>query len=155
MFRTLQVAATGCSLAVIVLAMHGTAFAQRTSIKPGLWEIEQVFEIPGAPDGGFKSKWQHCVTEEDAKQGPVLADAYANQGTPKRGECRVENIRYPERGRVTYDVVCGDPEYRIKVEYRYTETTFEGTSRTVSREGSITYKLKGRYVGPCKKDGSK
>jgi hypothetical protein len=130
---------------------QATSLAQNARIKPGLWEIEQVFEMPGAPQGGFKNQWQHCVKEEDAKQGPVLADAYATKGTPKKGECRVENLRYPERGHVTYDVVCGDKEYRIKVEYRYTETTFEGTSRTMSGGQSITYKMKGRYVGPCKK----
>jgi hypothetical protein len=125
------------------------SFAQNTGIKPGLWEIEQVFEIPGAPQGGFKNQWQHCVKEEDAKQGPVFSDANRTKATPKEGECRIENLRYPERGRVTYDIVCGKKATRIKVEYRYSETTFEGTTRLVSGGRSITYKMKGRYVGPC------
>ena len=120
-------------------------------MKPGLWEFEMVFEIPDAPQGGFTNKWQNCIKEEEAKRGPVFDDAYATKGAPKKGECQIENIRYPEPGHVTYDVVCGDKEYRIKVEYRYTETSFEGTSRTVSEGQTITYKMKGRYVGPCKK----
>jgi len=129
---------------------QATSFAQNAGIKPGLWEIEQVFDIPGAPQGGFKNQWQHCVKEEDAKQGPVFSDIDRTKGTPKEGECRIENLRYPEPGHVTYDIVCGKKATRIKVEYRYSETTFEGTTRMVSRGRSITYKMNGRYLGPCK-----
>jgi hypothetical protein len=130
---------------------QATPLAQNVSIKPGLWEVEQVFEIPNAPQGGFKNRWQHCVKEEDAKQGPVFSDVDRSKGTSKAGECRIENLRYPERGHVTYDIACGEKGARIKVEYRYTETTFEGTSHMVSEGRSFTHKMKGRYVGPCKK----
>ena len=30
--------------------------AQDVGIKAGLWDIEQVFEIPGVPAGGFSDK---------------------------------------------------------------------------------------------------
>jgi hypothetical protein len=130
--------------------LQATSFAQNASIKPGLWEIEQVFEMPGAPQGGFKNQWQHCVKEEDAKQGPVFSDVDRSKGTSKAGECRIENLRYPERGHVTYDIVCGKKATRMKVEYRYTETTFEGTTRMVSEGRSFSFKMKGRYVGSCK-----
>lgn len=102
---------------------QATPLAQNVSIKPGLWEVEQVFEIPNAPQGGFKNQWQHCVKEEVAKQGPVFSDVDRSKGPSK--ECRIENLRYPERGHVTYDIVCGKKATRMKVEYRYTETTFE------------------------------
>lgn len=128
-----------------------SSLAQNVAIKPGLWEIEQVFEIPNAPKGSFKSQWRHCVTQEVAQRGPVFSDAGRTEGTPKEGECRIENLRYPERGHVTYDIVCGKKATRIKVEYTYTENTFEGTSRMVSDGQSFTQKMKGRYVGPCAK----
>jgi hypothetical protein len=81
----------------------------------------------------------------------VFSEVDRTKGTPKEGECRIENLRHPERGHVTYDIVCGKGATRIKVEYRYTDTTFEGTGRLVSDGRSFTYKMKGRYVGPCKK----
>jgi hypothetical protein len=40
---------------------------------------------------------------------------------------------------------------RIRAEYKYTETTFEGTSSAVGDTESFTYKMRGRYIGPCKK----
>jgi hypothetical protein len=126
-------------------------FAQSKSIKPGLWEIEQVFEMPGASQETFKNKWQHCVKEEDAKKGPVFSEAERYKVKPKEEECRIENLRYPKPGYVTYDIICGKKDFHAKVEYKYTETTFEGTSWTEGNEGKFTYKMKGRYLGPCKK----
>jgi len=106
-----------------------------------------VFEIPGAPAGGFSDKWQYCVKEEDAKQGPVFSD-FQGIGAPDEKECRIENLDYLEPGVVTYEIVCGQKEVRIRFEYRFTETSFEGTSRMVSKGRNFTYQMKGRYIGP-------
>ena len=161
MSNAMQRASTGCLLlvGVWVTLLQVTSFGQTTGIKPGLWEMEQIFEIPGGPPEGFKNQWQHCVTEEDAKQGPVfsesdrqaLSDAAKGKGKSKAAECKVENLRYPEPGYVVYDVVCGTRENRIRVEYRYTETTFEGTTRPVGGKKAMTFTMRGRYIGPCKK----
>ncbi len=131
---------------IVFLPANGVA----QEIKPGLWKVEQVVNTPGAPQGDFKSEWEYCVKEEEAKQGPVFSQEDRSRGREKKSECRIENLRYLEHGRVTYDIVCGEKAARINVEYRYTETTFEGTSRMVSDGRSFTYKLKGRYIGPCK-----
>jgi hypothetical protein len=127
-----------------------TPSAQSPGIKPGLWEMEQVLDIPDAPGGSFRSHWRHCVQEDVAKQGPIFSDLDRSRTAPQAGECRIENLQHPERGRVTYDIVCGKEENRIRVEYRFTETSFEGTSRMVNQRGNFSFQMKGRYVGPCK-----
>lgn len=139
------------ALATICLTLpQGFSLAQNMGLKPGLWEIEQIIDMSGAPQGGFRNKWQHCIKEEDAKKGPALPDAETSKAKPKNEECRIENMKYPGPGHVIYDVVCGTTKARIRAEYKYTETTFEGTSSTVSDKGSFTYKMRGRYIGPCK-----
>ncbi len=128
-------------------------FAQSKSIKPGLWEIEQVLEIPDTLLGTFKYKWQHCIKEEDAKKGPIFSEVERYEVKPKEGECRIENLSYPKPGYVTYDIICGkkDSYAHAKAEYKYTETTFEGTFWMEVNEVKFTYKMKGRYLGLCKK----
>ncbi len=135
------------------LVQNPTPQATPLAQKAGLWEIELMVEIPNVPLGGVTNRLRHCVEEDDAKQGLVFADIYRSDDIsgipPGAGECRIENLRYSERGHVTYDIVCGQQGVRITVEYRYTETTFEGTIYTVRGGPRLTYKIKGRYVGPC------
>jgi hypothetical protein len=45
-----------------------TIDAQDMRMKPGLWEIEFIMEIPNHPQGGIKNKMQQCIKEQDAKQ---------------------------------------------------------------------------------------
>jgi hypothetical protein len=140
------------AFATICLALpQGFSLAQNMGVKPGLWEIEQIIDMPGAPQGSFRNKWQHCIKEEDAKKGPAFPDAETRKAKPKEEECRIENMKYPGPGHVIYDIVCGKTKVRIRAEYKYTETTFEGTSSAVGDKESFTYKMRGQYIGPCKK----
>jgi hypothetical protein len=101
--------------------------------------------------GAHLQACQALSQREQARWATLPGYFRRSKGTSKAGECRIENLRYPERGHVTYDIVCGKKAARIKAEYRYTESTFEGTTRMVSEGRSFTQKMKGRYVGPCKK----
>lgn len=152
MFRNAQLKIVGVLIvACLGASLPQTSFAQQLSIKPGLWDIEQVFEMADVPQGGFKNHWQHCIKEEVAKRGPVFSDHGKAKGGSKTGECRIENITYPERGHIIYEIICGENGTHVKVDYHYTETSFEGTSQLVSEGRNVTYKVKGRYMGPCNK----
>jgi hypothetical protein len=127
--------------------------AQDTRLKPGLWEYEMSFDMPDRPKVSMPPiKWQQCVKEEEAKQGTIFS---GQQPSPKeRPDCKVENIRHPQPGHVTYEVTCAHPtegKMRMIVDYRYTETSFEGTSRIETNGQEFTYKMKGKYLGSCKK----
>jgi uncharacterized protein YifE (UPF0438 family) len=103
------------------------------------------------PQGGFKNQWQYCVKEEEATRGPVFSNLEKGSTSPaNEHECRIEDLRYPERGHVTYNVVCGKKAMRIQTDYRYTETTFEGTTHLLNEGQRFTHTIKGRHVGPCK-----
>jgi hypothetical protein len=127
--------------------------AQNSRLKPGLWEFEMSFDMPDMPETRMQPfKWQECVKEEEAKQGTIFSGQQPS--LKERPDCKMENIRYPQPGHVTYEVICAHPtegKMRMIVDYRYTETSFEGTSRTEMNGQEFTYKMKGKYLGSCKK----
>jgi hypothetical protein len=127
--------------------------AQNTRLKPGLWEFEMSFDMPDMPTASMPPfKWQECVKEEEAKQGTIFSGQQPS--LKEMPDCKMENIRYPQPGHVTYEVTCAHPtegKMRMIVDYRYTETSFEGTSQTEMNGQKLTYKMKGKYLGSCKK----
>jgi len=126
---------------------------QNTRPKPGLWEFEMRFDIPGIDISKTMIpplKWQQCIKEEEARQGTIFSGK--QPARKEKPDCKVENIRYPQPGHVTYEVTCTHPtegKMRTIVDYRYTETSFEGTSRTETNGQELTYKIKGKYLGSC------
>jgi len=128
---------------------------QNTRPKPGLWEFEMRFDIPGIDISKTMIppfKWQQCIKEEEAQQGTIFSGK--QPARKEKPDCKVENIRYPQPGHVTYEVICTHPtegEMRMIVDYRYTKTSFEGTSRTETNGKEFTYKIKGKYLGTCEK----
>jgi len=129
--------------------------AQNTRPKPGLWEFEMSFDIPDIDISETSIppfKWQQCIKEEEAQEGTIFSGR--QPARKEKPDCKVENIRYPQPGHVTYEVTCTHPtegKMRMTVDYRYTETSFEGTSRTETNGQEFTYKIKGKYLGSCKK----
>ena len=125
-----------------------TIDARDMGLKPGLWEIEFIMEIPNQPQGGIKNKMQQCIKEQEASKGPVFSD-FTKQNEQQR--CQMKNIQYPKKGSISYDMVCDGKTTKIKVDYQSTDTSYESIA-TVETEGEkYTYKYKGRYLGPCKK----
>lgn len=137
--------------AVIAVAI-GMSEAQAQGMKPGLWQVEQQISIPGAPPElleGAKQRWSYCVRPEEAKEGPKFRPEQYGEAPDKMKECRIENLK-TSPGHTSYDIACPNQRgaSRIRVEYRYTDTSFEGTSRLLGKE-TMSWRMKGQYLGAC------
>jgi hypothetical protein len=133
--------------------------AAQAQVKPGQWEntvTVKSMDMPGAPPqmaemmkrsmGGGARTYSHCVTPEQAAQGP-------RDLIKENKSCQVTNFSMTG-GHFTTEMTCSQngEETKLKSSGSYGPTSFNATT-TMAMSGrqqmTMTNEVSGRWVGPC------
>ena len=111
-------------------------------IKPGLWEITTIMEVPGMPFQSLPQKVRHCVTQQEAKE--------IEKSLPISKDCQIIDFR-SSANKINWKVECtgemaGNGEG--EVEYKG-DSSYEGKT-IIQTQGMIFHmRHKGKLVGKC------
>jgi hypothetical protein len=104
-------------------------------MEDGLWEITSTMDIPGMPARSFTHS--SCLTKEKAVPQTSQSD------------CTIKDVKNLGNT-VTWTVVCREGAMMSKGKVTYAGTTMEGVVETTTSGKTMTVKMKGKRIGPCK-----
>ncbi len=128
-------------LAGASLSLPSTAPAAEM-IKPGLWEITTIMEIPGMPFQSPPQTVRHCVTPQEAKE--------PEKSLPIDKDCKIIDIR-SSANTINWKVECaGQMAGKGEGEIAYKgDATYEGKTKIQTQGMTFNMKHKGKRVGEC------
>lgn len=118
------------------------AMAAGPNMKEGLWQITVTMDMPGMPMQMPPQTFTHCLTKKD----------YVPQKEEPDKECKM--TRHDVKGdTVTWVMECNTSEGKVVSNGKatYKETTFDGIVKVKQAGMEITQKMKGKWIGECKK----
>lgn len=134
------------SLWIIGVFAH-SAVAEEPFKYEGEWQTTVQTEMPGMPIKLPPVTYTQCLTEENR----------IPQKTEENQDCEIVEQNF-SGNKATWHMICKDGQSVIdnRGEIVYTENTFEGVFRSTIKEPgedpmTITNKLTGKKIGPCKK----
>jgi hypothetical protein len=130
-----------CLLAGVSLLQPSMAQSAEM-IKPGLWEISTVIEMPGIPFQQPPQTVRHCISQQEAKD-PVNT-------LPMSKDCKILDLRSSEN-KINWKVECsgemsGKGEGEIA---RKSDLSYEGTTKIQTQGIIFNMKHKGTRIGEC------
>jgi hypothetical protein len=120
--------------AVFFLFSAKLAFAV-PNVEDGLWEITSTVNMPGMPSKSFTNTT--CLTKEKA----------VPQTT--QSECTMKDVK-TQGNTVTWTVVCKGGMSTSTGKVTYAGSTMDGVVETTTSGKTMTMKMKGKRIGPCK-----
>lgn len=112
------------------------------TIKPGLWEITTIMEIPGMPFQSLPQTVRHCVTPQEAKD--------IEKSLPISKDCKIIDFR-SSANKINWKVECtGEMAGKGEGEVEYKgDSSYEGKTMIQTQGMTFNMKHKGTLAGEC------
>jgi hypothetical protein len=134
---------------ILILALAAPAvFAEeskKSPVKPGKWQWTMEMEIPGMPVKMPPIKFEHCVTEEDAKKAEGGIPKDKKQKDCKYGDPEIDG------NTIRWTIDCPKQKMTGKGEITYEDDSMTGRMDMVSNGQEMSAKYSGKYLGSCEK----
>ena len=128
-----------CLIPVAMFLFFATLSFAAPNMEDGLWEITSTMEMPGMPAKSFTHN--SCLTKEKAV--PQMSQS----------DCTMKDMKNVGNT-ITWTVVCREGASVSKGKVTYAGTTMDGVIeniiKTEEKTMTMTMKMKGKRIGPCK-----
>ena len=105
------------------------------NMEDGLWEITTTMDMPGMAAKSLTHN--SCLTKEKAVPQTSQSD------------CTIKDLNNLG-DTITWTVVCREGATISKGKVKYAGTTMDGVIETTTSGKTMTMKMKGKRIGPCK-----
>ncbi|MGA2515819.1 MAG: DUF3617 family protein [Thermodesulfobacteriota bacterium] len=127
-----------CFIPAVLFLFFATLSFAAPNMEDGLWEITSTMEMPGMPAKSFTHN--SCLTKEKAVPQTSQSD------------CTIKDVKNLGNT-ITWTVVCREGATMSKGKVTYAGTTMDGVIETTVKSNggkTMTMKMKGKRIGPCK-----
>ncbi len=124
---------------VVLFLFFATLSFAAPNIEDGLWEMTSTMDMPGMPAKSFTHN--SCLTKEKAVPQ-----------TRPQSDCTIKDVKNLGNT-ITWTVVCREGATMSKGKVTYAGTTMDGVIETTVKSNggkTMTMKIKGKRIGPCK-----
>ncbi|MGO8990101.1 MAG: DUF3617 domain-containing protein [bacterium] len=124
---------------VVLFLFFATFSFAAPNIEDGLWEMTSTMDMPGMPAKSFTHN--SCLTKEKAVPQ-----------TRPQSDCTIKDVKNLGNT-ITWTVVCREGATMSKGKVTYAGTTMDGVIETTVKSNggkTMTMKIKGKRIGPCK-----
>jgi hypothetical protein len=124
-----------CFIPMVLFLFFATLSFAAPNMEDGLWEITSMMDMPGMPARSFTHS--SCLTKEKAVPQTSQSD------------CTIKDVKNLGNT-ITWTVVCREGATMSKGKVTYAGTTMDGVIETTTNGKTMTMRIKGKRIGPCK-----
>jgi hypothetical protein len=133
----------------MILATPVSAASAEELVRPGMWEISSIMDLPGNAQAHPEDRHTHCFTKEEVAGINAKKEAMrtTTEASSADRNCTVKDLKY-EGNRATWNTVCGS-EMTVHSDLVFHGDSLEGVVSTGSGDDGVKVTMKAKRTGEC------
>jgi hypothetical protein len=139
----------GALSVAMILATPVSAASAEELVRPGMWEISSIMDLPGNAQAHPEDRHTHCFTKEEVAGINAKKEAMrtTTEASSADRNCTVKDLKY-EGNRATWNTVCGS-EMTVHSDLVFHGDSLEGVVSTGSGDDGVKVTMKAKRTGEC------